>query len=103
MRQLWAASVAPQRRRFDHVMPPDRSHNRAAAGLHGASSAISIAFAALADSARKGPINRHAKTVDFILNRPSSFLGSGLHNRLMTGIPAVLCVAQMIGKLLSWQ
>jgi hypothetical protein len=60
-----------------------------------------MAFAALAESARKAPMNRHAKTADFILNRPSSFLGSGLHNGLMKQMPAFLCVAQIKRKFLS--
>src|SRR5262249_56894842 len=83
-------------------MPADRSHMRAAAGLHGASSAISMAFAALTESARKAPMKRHA-TTDFILNRPSSFLGSGLHNGLMKEMPAFLCVAQIKCKFLSYR
>ena len=52
-RQLWAASVAPQRRRLFQVMPPSRSQSLAAAGRHGASSARSIAFAAVAERAKK--------------------------------------------------
>src|SRR5689334_4084926 len=93
-RQLWAASVAPQRKRLLQLMPPERSHSRAAAGLHGASSAKSMALAAEPESASNGPINRHVKTAVFILNRPSVILGRGLHNRFTAGIPAVLCVAQ---------
>src|SRR5437764_13851884 len=93
-RQLWAASVAPQRNRLVQLMPPERSHSRAAAGLHGASSAKSMALAAEPESASNGPINRHVKTAVFILNRPSVILRSGLHNCFSTGIPAHLCVAQ---------
>jgi hypothetical protein len=63
MRQLWAASVAPQRIRLLHVMPPERSHILAAAGLHGASSARSIALAAVAVR----PIKKHAATIVFML------------------------------------
>src|SRR5690349_23001184 len=74
-RQLWAASVAPQRNKLVQVMPPELSHSRAAAGLQGASSARSIALAAEPESASNGPITRHAKTAVFILNRPSVILG----------------------------
>jgi hypothetical protein len=63
MRQLWAASVAPQRIRLLQVMPPERSHILAAAGLHGASSARSIALAAVAVK----PIRKHAATIVFML------------------------------------
>ena len=84
-------------------MPAERSHMRAAAGLHGASSAKSMAFAALTETARKAPINRHAKSAGFILNRPSSFLGSRLHNGLMKEMPAFLCVAQIKRKFLSYR
>jgi hypothetical protein len=59
-----------------------------------ASSAKSMALATEPESASNGPINRHLKTAVFILNRPSVILGRGLHNCFMTGIPAVLCVAQ---------
>jgi hypothetical protein len=62
-RQLWAASVAPQRIRLLHVMPPERSHILAAAGLHGASSARSIALAAVAVR----PMRMHAATIVFML------------------------------------
>jgi hypothetical protein len=44
-RQLFAASVAPQRNRLVHVMPPERSQSNAAAGRHGVNSARSIALA----------------------------------------------------------
>jgi hypothetical protein len=94
MRQLWAASVAPQRNRLVQVMPPVRSHIRAAAGLHGASSAKSMAFAVEPESATNGPINRHAKSTGFILKIPRRFLGRVLNKRFMTGMPALLCDAQ---------
>jgi hypothetical protein len=70
-RQLCAAKIAPQRRRLVQVIPSERSHNRAAAGRHGASSARSIAFAAVPENATSGPINKHAARTVFILNRPS--------------------------------
>src|SRR5580704_16999702 len=62
-RQLWAASVAPQRARLLHDMPAERSHNLAAAGLHGASSARSIALAAVAVR----PIKKQAANIVFML------------------------------------
>jgi len=63
MRQLWAASDAPQRARLLHDMPAERSHILAAAGLHGASSARSIALAAVAVR----PIRKQAATIVFML------------------------------------
>jgi hypothetical protein len=53
-----------------------------------------MAFAVEPESATNGPINRHANTTGFILNRPSRFLGSRLDNRFVAGIPAILCDAQ---------
>jgi hypothetical protein len=70
-RQLCAASVAPQRKRLAQVIPPERSQNLAAAGRHGANSARSIAFAALAEMATK----THAEINSFMLNRPLSIFG----------------------------
>jgi hypothetical protein len=101
MRQLWAASVAPQRNRLFQVMPPVRSHIRAAAGLHGASSAKSMAFAAEPESATNGPINRHAKSTGFILRVPRRFWEEDLDKRFMTGMPALLCDAQSWHNLLD--
>jgi hypothetical protein len=53
-----------------------------------------MAFAAEPESASNGPINRHANTTGFILNRPSPFLGRALHNGFVTGMPAIMCDAQ---------
>jgi hypothetical protein len=53
-----------------------------------------MAFAAEPESATNGPINRHAKTTGFILNRPSPFLERALHNGFVTKRPAILCDAQ---------
>jgi hypothetical protein len=47
-RQLFAASVAPQRSKLSQLIPPERSQSIAAAGRHGASSARSMAFAEVA-------------------------------------------------------
>jgi len=102
-RQLCAASTAPQRNRFVQVIPSERSHNRAAAGRHGASSARSIAFAAVPENATSGPINKHAARIVFILNRPSLFVRSGVNSGFMTKMPAFLCVAQTRVNWLKWQ
>jgi hypothetical protein len=70
MRQLWAASVAPHWSKLLQVMPAERSHSRAAAGLQGASSAISTAPALVL----KAPRMRHAANIIFILkNSPLLF------------------------------
>jgi hypothetical protein len=66
-RQLFAASVAPQRNRLAQLIPPEWSQSLAAAGRHGASSARSIAFAAVAERATK----THAEINSFMLNGPS--------------------------------
>ncbi len=63
MRQLWAASVSPQRTKLFHVMPPERSQSLAAADLHGASSARSIAWLLVAQT----PRSRQAAIMTFML------------------------------------
>jgi hypothetical protein len=54
-----------------------------------------MAFAAEPESATNGPINRHANTTGFILNRPSPFLGRALHNGFVTKRLALLCDAKI--------
>jgi len=51
-RELLAASVAPHRSKLLQVMPPVRSHNRAAAGRQGAKSFMSTALAVVMDKAK---------------------------------------------------
>ena len=72
-RQLWAASVAPHRSKLLQVMPAERSHSRAAAGLHGASSARSTAPALVL----KAPTIRHAASTVFITESPLFIFGRG--------------------------
>src|SRR5580700_2346509 len=74
MRQLWAASVAPHRARLLHDMPAERSHILAAAGLHGASSARSIALAAVTVR----PIKKHAANIVFMLRSIPLVVGKGV-------------------------
>jgi hypothetical protein len=62
MRQLLAASVAPQRSRLFQLIPPSRSHILAAAGLHGESSARSMALAAVMET----PSKKQTATIVFI-------------------------------------
>ena len=72
-RQLCAASVAPQRSKLLQVMPPERSHSLAAAGLQGASSARSTALALVVHT----PIRRHAASIVFMRGQSLVFvLGS---------------------------
>src|SRR5208282_1895443 len=79
-RQLCAASVAPQRSKLPKVMPPERSHSLAAAGLQGASSARSTALAVVVHT----PIRRHAASIVFMLGQSLVFvLGSAGTNWLL--------------------
>lgn len=71
MRQLCAASVAPHWSKLLQVMPAERSHSRAAAGLHGASSAISTAPALVL----RAPRMRHAANNIFILKSSPLLFG----------------------------
>jgi len=72
-RQLWAASVAPHCSRLLQVIPAERSHSRAAAGLHGASSARSMAPALVL----KAPRIRHAASTIFIMEKSPLVYGRG--------------------------
>ena len=55
--KLCAARAEPQRSRLLQFMPPERSQNRAAAGLHGAKSCMSTACAIVADRPTKNNAN----------------------------------------------
>ncbi len=74
IRQLCAASVAPQRSRLLQVIPPEWSHSRAAAGLHGASSARSIAPALVVHT----PSNRQAASIVLMRKKSLVFCWKGL-------------------------
>ena len=80
-RALFAASVAPQRIKLVQFIPPARSHNRAAAGRHGANSFRSSALAA-----QDNDIRKTTHTISFIRHLPTWFRsgceqqGVGEHN-----------------------
>src|SRR5271170_5718260 len=61
-------------------MPPERSHSLAAAGRHGASSARSMALAAVAER----PKRIQAATRSFIFGRPSKCQMEGFIYRFTT-------------------
>src|SRR5215472_4112411 len=72
-------------------MPPERSHSRAAAGLHGASSARSMAWAVVAVR----PITtKHAASIVFMLGSIPRVCWKRSAYRVTAGKSSTLCVAQ---------
>jgi hypothetical protein len=71
-------------------MPPERSHHRAAADLHGASSARSMALALVVQI----PRSTHATAIIFMLNGSLIFGRKGRCYREGCTEASILCVAK---------
>jgi hypothetical protein len=72
-------------------MPAERLQSFAAAGLHGANSARSIALAVVVQT----PASTHAAIIIFMLKQVPSFDGRRLRNPNLKQKLHILCAAQM--------
>src|SRR5262249_56238365 len=86
-RELLAASGAPQGSRLPHVIPPERSQNRAAAGRQGARSFMMSALAAVTER----PKTRTPSNVFVMPLSVPSCWRRACPRRSQTQMPAQIC------------